>query len=708
MSKKRRKKKHDKPKKQNYRARVMELVLADTTVGFSLRKIMSLLRIHTKADKRKLVELLEKLCQENVLQQDGKKYRACTQLAYYMGRLDYVSSRFGYVVVQELEDDIWVKQENLMGALDQDMVRAVIHKPARKGRKAEGRVTEVIQRHRQEFVGKIEVGTKFAFVVADNRKMHQDIYVRPEDLLGAQTGDKVIVQIIEWPKGDKKPVGTVIEVLGPSGQHEAEMHSILAEYNLPVHFPKDISSQANRIKSEISTEEISKRRDMREVTTFTIDPEDAKDFDDALSIRLLKNGHYEIGIHIADVTHYVKPKTLLDIEAYKRATSVYLVDRTVPMLPERLSNELCSLRPDEDKLTFSAIFELDANAHIKKEWFGRTVIHSNRRFTYEQAQQNIETISGEYAKELTLLNEMALKLKAERFMCGSINFETTEVRFQLDENGKPLQIIPKERKDAHKLVEEFMLLANKRVAEFIAKKDPKCTFIYRIHDYPDIDKLNAFSAFAKKFGHHLDLQEGAIAKSLNKLIEDIEDQPEQNVLQALAIRTMAKAVYTTEQKGHFGLAFEHYSHFTSPIRRYPDMIAHRLLQHYLDGGKSVQADLYQEKCKHCSDRERIAAEAERASIKYKQVEFMTEFIGEVMEGVVSGLTEWGIYVELIQTKCEGMIRMADITDDYYAFDEQNYRIIGQKNKKMYTMGDALTVRVTAANLDRRTIDLEFA
>ena len=451
------------------------------------------------------------------------------------------------------------------------------------------------------------------------------------------------------------------------------------------------------------------RRDFRNITTITIDPEDAKDFDDALSLKVLPNGNYEVGIHIADVTHYLKENSPLDQEAYKRATSVYLVDRTIPMLPEQLSNDLCSLNPKEDKLTFSAVFELDNNAHVRNEWFGRTIIHSDKRFTYEEAQEVIENVKGPFTKELTLLNELALKLRVERFMRGSINFETTEVKFILTEDGKPLGIVPKERKDAHKMIEDFMLLANKKVAEYISKKSKgrKNTFVYRTHDYPDPEKINAFSVFAKKFGHKMDTDQSSLATSLNNLIEDIEGTPEQNVLQTLAIRSMAKAKYTTEKSGHFGLAFAHYTHFTSPIRRYPDVIVHRLLEHYLKGGESMSPQTYEEKCKHSSEMEVKAADAERASIKYKQVEYIESVKDREFEGVVSGVTEYGVFVEMTENKCEGMVRVSAMNDDYYEFDEDNYRVIGRRTKKTITLGDNVKVRVTGTDIDRRTIDLAF-
>jgi ribonuclease R len=581
-----------------------------------------------------------------------------------------------------------------------------------KGRsgRSEGRVLEILERARDEFVGRVEISPRFAFVVPDFKKMHKDIFVHRGDLEGAQHNEKVVVKLTEWREGDKNPTGKVTRVLGKAGVHEVEIHSIMAEFGLPFEYPKEADAEANAISEEISKKEIQKREDFREVTTFTIDPADAKDFDDAISYRRLDNGNLEVGVHIADVTHYVQPKTALEQEAYERATSVYLVDRTIPMLPERLSNGLCSLRPNEDKLTFACVFELDENAKVLKHWIGRTIIHSDRRFAYEEAQENIDKQEGDFFEELTHLNELAKKIRKQRFQNGSVNFETVEVKFKLDEKGTPLGLMVKERKDIHKLIEEFMLLANKYVAEFIFKKNSgKDTFVYRTHDSPDMDRLEVFSGFAKRFGHNLNLDnERQVSSSLNKLMDEIQGKPEQNVLEQLAIRSMAKAKYTTEPKGHFGLAFAHYTHFTSPIRRYPDMMVHRLLQHYLDGGKSPDAEDWEKKCLHSSDREKRAADAERASIKYKQVEYMSLAEDKDYEGIVSGVTEWGVFVEITETKCEGMVRVSDISDDYYEFDERNMRLIGTKSKKMITLGDKVSVRVVNTDIDRRTIDLEFA
>ena len=626
------------------------------------------------------------------------------------GVVDHVSSRFAYVKIGKDEPDIFIKGSDLGSAVDGDTVQIVIF-PTRHGEHREGKVTKVIHRSRNRFVGKVEVSKNFAFVVPDARKIHGDFFIYPENINGATTGDKVIIEVMSWSENDRKAEAKIVEVLGKAGENEAEIHSIMAEFELPFRFPERVINESQKISEGITDEEIKKRWDFREVTTFTIDPEDAKDFDDAISFRKLENGLFEIGVHIADVTHYIEPNSILDQEAFDRATSVYLVDRTVPMLPERLSNELCSLRPREDKLTFAAVFEMDEKGKIKKEWFGRTIIHSDVRFSYEEAQIGLESGQGVLAEELRLLNDIAKKLRKERFSKGAVNFETTEVKFKLDEKGKPLAVIPKVRKDAHKLIEEFMLLANKQVATFVynyKKAKEKNTFVYRIHDFPDPEKVKDFSIFARQFGHKMNIDENSISSSLNKLMSEIEGKPEQNILEQLAIRTMAKAKYSTDVKGHFGLAFNHYTHFTSPIRRYPDMMVHRMLQHYLDDGKHLNKNEYEDKCEHSSEREKRAADAERASIKYKQVEFMASAEKKPFEGLISGVTEWGIYVEIIETKCEGMIRMSDMTDDFYEFDEKNYRLVGRRKRKVYTLGDKINVLVKKTDIDKRLIDLVFA
>jgi ribonuclease R len=688
---------------------VLELFSKNPDTDFTLRQIYRRLGVVDKKGRELVSDMLAALQRESRILVDEDKYTLNLKVEIITGRVDMANNKYAYIVSEQTEDDVRVFREHLNYAMDGDTVKVEVL-PTYEGGRAEGIVVEIIERRREELVGIIQLSKNFGFVVPDFKKLYFDIFVGERGLNGANNGDKVLVKITEWPdKPGKNPTGEVTRVFGPAGEHEAEIHSIMAEFGLPFEFPETVEEEANEISDKITKEEIAKRRDFRDVTTFTIDPADAKDFDDALSIQKLDNGNWEIGVHIADVTHYVTPKTILEKEAFHRATSVYLVDRTVPMLPERLSNGLCSLRPNEEKLTFSAVFELDDNGKLYSEWFGRTVIYSDRRFAYEEAQERIETGEGDFAEEINILNGIAKKLKDKRFKNGAISFETTEVKFKLDDNGKPLYIYVKERKDAHKLIEEFMLLANKKVAEFVynlgkGKKHP--TMVYRTHGAPDPDKLSTFSIFARKFGYKVD-PDGNISAELNNLAEETEGKPEQNVLQNLAIRTMAKAKYSTEPEGHFGLAFAHYSHFTSPIRRYPDMMAHRLLQHYLDGGPSTEKDEYEAKCQHSSEMEKRAADAERASIKYKQVEFMKDTIGNQYKGIVSGVTEWGIFVEIEENKCEGMVRLSSLNDDYYELDANNYRIIGRQNKRIISFGDEVLVEVVSANLNDRTIDLEL-
>jgi ribonuclease R len=685
---------------------------------YSLKDLIKKLGLKRKETKEDLEKELTTLVREGKLVhlKNGLfKNNVSGETNFILGKVDHVSPRFAYVIPQEsAAGDIWVDARFLNGAIDGDIVKAQVFEGSEKFKKEkhqEGKIIEVVERKRTEFVGTIEISPKFAFVIPDNKKIHFDIFIPGELINKAEHRQKVIAEVVEWPEGDKNPIGKIKEVLGNAGENNTEMHAIMAEYGLPFTFPESIDKAAEQIEEEIMKAEISKRRDFRNITTFTIDPVDAKDFDDAISVRKLDNGHYEIGVHIADVTHYVRPGTLLEKEAYLRATSVYLVDRVVPMLPEKLSNGLCSLRPNEDKLTFSAVFEITESGKIMHQWFGKTIIHSIRRFTYEEVQEVIETQSGELKEEVLLLDRLAKILRKERFKNGSISFETIEIKFKLDENGKPLGVYPKIRKDAHKLVEDFMLLANKKVAEQVynmKKGEDKNTMVYRTHDNPNPDKLKSLATFAARFGHKMNVHdEEAIASSLNKLTEDVEGKPEQNVLQGLAIRCMAKAKYTTEADMHFGLAFKHYTHFTSPIRRYPDMMVHRLLFHYLEGGKSEDKHLFEEKCNHSSEREKMAADAERASIKYKQVEFMQSMTDKVFDGIISGMIETGMFVEIVETKCEGMVRLSELTDDFYEVDLDNFRIVGKRQKKHYTLGDTVQVKVKKTDLARRTIDLEL-
>ncbi|MGY6558421.1 MAG: ribonuclease R [Nitritalea sp.] len=714
--------KHNKNKKQKTGKGLDAKQLADKILhfldqhygkAFNAKQLANKLSIKDPVVRGGIDRVLQQLLQKGDVSKDARNaYSSTKEPQFFEGEVDYVNPRFAYVIPQAssgLEEDVIIKESLLKHALDGDRVRIMVFPGRNHSGRLEGRVLEILSRAREEFVGRIEISPRFAFVVPDFRKMHQDIFIPKDQLHGALHNQKVVVKMHDWKEDDKNPIGSVVRVLGKAGEHEVEMHSIIAEFGLPFEYPEEPHLEAEAISDQISEKEIAQRKDFRGVTTFTIDPADAKDFDDAISYRKLENGLLEVGVHIADVTHYVQPKTALEREAYERATSVYLVDRTIPMLPERLSNGLCSLRPHEDKLTFSCVFEIDDSGKVHKQWIGRTVIHSDRRFAYEEAQENIDQASGDYFEELTHLNAIARALRAKRFEQGAINFETVEVKFKLDEKGVPQGLMVKERKDIHKMIEEFMLLANKAVATFIySKNNGKDTFVYRTHDRPDEDRLETFGTFAKRFGHSLKLANiTQVAAQLNALMEEIQGKPEQNVLEQLAIRSMAKAKYTTEPKGHFGLAFSHYTHFTSPIRRYPDMMVHRLLQHYLDGGKSPDAEPWEVKCAHSSEREKRASDAERASIKYKQVEYMSLAEDRPYPGIITGVTEWGVYVEMTETKCEGMVRVADMNDDFYDFDEKNMRLIGRKNKKMYTLGDAVTVRVTATDINRRTIDLEF-
>lgn len=695
--------------------RLRQIFYEEAGESFSYRQLIKKIGIRDAKTKDALKDILFSMeAQGKVARNREGRFVSNTTPSVITGRVDHVNPRFAYVISPDSEEDIWVKTSNLNFAIDGDEVEVQITRPGARGSKPEGKVTKILQRNKKEFVGRIELSEKFAFVVPDNRNLHFDIFVYPEKTMQAKHNDKVIVEIQKWHnRENKSPQGKVILVLGEAGDHEAEIHSIMAEFGLPFSFPEKVEQAAEKISTEIDPQEMVYRRDFRNITTFTVDPFDAKDFDDALSLEWTKEGLMEVGVHIADVSHYVRPRTLLEKEAYERATSVYLVDRTIPMLPEKLSNGLCSLRPNEEKLTFSAVFKIDKQGNVLDRWFGRTIILSDRRFTYEEAQERIESKEGDFQKEINQLNDVAKLIRKRRFKEGAVNFETVEVKFKLDEDGTPLEVVPKIRKDAHKMIEEYMLLANREVATFIYnKRDGKkpegsTTFVYRTHDDPDPEKLESFSKFASRFGHQVSM-DGMVSKSLNNLMNKIEGKPEQNVLEQLAIRSMAKAKYTTEPKGHFGLAFPHYSHFTSPIRRYPDVMVHRLLWHYLEGGKSQDQEAFESKCVHSSEREKRAADAERASVKYKQVEFMRSMMGEEFEGIVSGVTEWGIYVEIVKTKCEGMIRLADLEDDYYEFDEKQFAAIGQNNKNVITLGDKLNVVVARTDIDRRTIDLLLA
>lgn len=676
------------------------------------KQVASKLNLHDDESRALILEILKEEVKKGILNEPEKGKFLLKQLKTFVtGKVDMTSDGSAYIVSEdEFEEDIYVAPRKLRNALHGDIVKVYVY-AKNKGRKKDGEVVEIQKRAKMDFTGIVNLSDRFAFFIPDDRKMLHDIFIPIDSLKGAKDKDKAIARIVDWPEDAKNPIGQITHVLGKQGENNAEMNAILADYGFPLAFPDEVEKQAEAIEEIISPEEIAKRRDFRNVLTFTIDPIDAKDFDDAISFRKLDNGNVEIGVHIADVSHYVKQGTALDKEAFERGTSVYLVDRVIPMLPERLSNGLCSLRPNEDKLCFSAVFELDNQANVVEQWFGRTIIHSDTRFSYEDAQEILENKSGKHSEELLKLNELAYILRERKFKHGAISFESVEIKFRLDEQGKPLGVYAKERKDAHKLIEDFMLLANKKVAEFIAKKGKgkqKLTFVYRSHDTPKEDALLNFSQFAMKFGYKIDISSGReTAKSLNFLMADVEGKKEQNVLTQLAIRSMAKAVYTTKKHSHYGLAFDYYTHFTSPIRRYPDVMVHRLLELYLAGGKSVSEEEYEKFSMHSSQMEKKAADAERASVKYKQAEFLQSNIGMEYNGIISGLTEWGMYVEIIENKCEGMIRLRDLNDDFYVLDEKNYCIIGQRRKKKYQLGDEVRILVKKVDLAKRQIDFSL-
>lgn len=676
------------------------------------RQVATYLNIIDPASKSTILEILEEETLNGVFLEAGKgKYQLHEVQAFLTGKISMANDGSAFLIPDdEFEKDIYIAPRKLRTALHGDKVKLHVYESS-KGKRKEGEVVEIVERVKMEFTGIVKLSQHFAFFIPDDRKMLHDIFIPLEDLNGAKNGVKALARIIDWPAGAKNPVGIIKSILGKQGENNTEMNAILAEYGFPLSFPDDVEKEAQAISTEITKEEIAKRRDFREVLTFTIDPFDAKDFDDAISFKKLDNGNYEVGVHIADVSHYLTPDTALDKEAYDRGTSVYLVDRVIPMLPENLSNGLCSLRPKEEKLCFSAVFEMDEQANVITQWFGKTVIYSDKRFAYEDVQEIIENKAGEYVEEILKLNELAYCLRERKFKHGAISFESTEVKFKLDDAGKPVGVYIKERKDAHKLIEDYMLLANRKVAEFISKKGKgkhKYTFVYRAHDSPKPESLKNFAEFALKFGHKISTKSDRdTARSLNKLMADVEGTKEQNVLTSLAIRSMAKAIYTTKSSSHYGLAFDFYTHFTSPIRRYPDVMVHRLLEHYLNGGDNVSAEHYEKMCQHASQMEKKAADAERASIKYKQAEYLQDNIGQVYAGIISGVTEWGMYVEIEENKCEGMIRLRDISDDFYTLDEKNYCIIGQKKKRKYQLGDEVQIKVKRVDLGKRQIDFSL-
>ena len=702
-----------KPKKKDLSVSIIHFLTENNDKQFNYKQIGAALNVRGEEGRRLLIKVLDKLRDDDLLLETSRgRYRINNRGLMLEGRFERRSNGKNFFVPDDDANIIHIPERNSKHAMNGDRVRVQLL-AKRKRADTEGTVVEILEHTQSRFVGVLEVQKHFAFLVMDNKYLSNDIFIPKEDLLGAANGDKVVVEIVEWPEKANNPVGKVIDILGKPGQNDTEMHAILAQYDLPYKYPEEVEKYATQISEKIEEMEIAKREDFRDVFTITIDPKDAKDFDDALSIRELSPSMWEVGVHIADVTHYVKPGDLVDREAENRATSIYLVDRTIPMLPERLSNGLCSLRPQEEKLCFSVIFQLNNKAEILKSRIVRTVIKSDSRLTYEDAQAVIETGKGDFSVEILQLNNLAKLLREKRFANGAINFERYEVKFNLDEKGKPLGVYFKESKEANHLIEEFMLLANRTVAEAIGKvpKGKKArTFVYRIHDVPDPEKLDTLNTFILRFGHKIK-QDGSkveVAKSINALLDKVQGRPEENLVETIAIRTMSKAVYSTKNVGHYGLAFEYYTHFTSPIRRYPDMLVHRLLERYLDGGKSVDQGSLEGECKHCSEMEQVAANAERDSIKYKQVEFMSDKIGKVYDGVISGVTEWGVYVEINENKCEGMIPIREMDDDFYELDEKNYRLVGRRRKREYRLGQPVSIQVARANLDRKQLDFIFA
>ncbi|NCO64591.1 MAG: ribonuclease R [Flavobacteriales bacterium] len=704
---------------------ILSILKKERNQSFNYKQIASKLGVNDASSRNQIIKKLHALTADKDIEEvERGKYKAIITTEYHSGILDMSPKGTGYVISDDFDEDVFIASNHINRALHGDEVEFYVYKRRKRG-KVEGEITQIIKRAKKDYVGVIQVHNNYAFVIPDSNKMYKDIFVPINKINKAENGDKVLVSLDDWPENADSPYGKVLQVLGKPGEHNTEIHSILAEYGLPYEFPHEVEEFANKIDTSITKEEISKRRDMRDVLTFTIDPKDAKDFDDALSFQVLDNGLYEIGIHIADVSHYVQEGTVLDDEAYERATSIYLVDRVVPMLPEVLSNNACSLRPHEEKYTFSAVFQINDKAEVKNQWFGRTVTYSDARFAYEEAQAIIESNSNDIPKEVSLtgkdyktspeiskavlkLDELAKIMRKKRMRDGAISFDKVEVKFDLDAEANPIGVYFKTTKDANKLIEEFMLLANRKVAEFIGKQSPKKTFVYRVHDEPDVSKLAALQGIVSKFGYKLNFKDRkATTASLNSLLQDVVGKKEQNLVDTLTIRSMSKAEYTTHNIGHYGLAFDYYSHFTSPIRRYPDVMAHRLLQLYLDGGKSVNEDIFEDKCNHSSNMENLATKAERDSIKYMQIRFMEDHKDEEFLGVISGVTDWGIYVEIISNKCEGMVSVRDMKDDHYVFDESHYALVGKISKNMYQLGDEVIVKVKNTDLVKKHLDFNL-
>jgi len=704
---------------------ILSILKKDRNQSFNYKQIAAKLGVNDASSRNQIIKKLQQLLINKEIEEvERGKFKAVINTEYHSGILDLSSKGTGYIICEDFDEDVFIASNNINKALDGDEVEFYVYKRRKKG-KFEGEITNIIKRAKSDYVGTIQIHKNYAFVVTDSTKMYKDIFVPINKINKALDGDKVLVSLEDWPDNADSPYGKVLKVLGKPGEHNTEIHSILAEYGLPYEFPHEVEEFANKLDTSITKDEIAKRRDMRNTLTFTIDPKDAKDFDDALSFEVFNNGLYEIGIHIADVSHYLQEGTILDDEAYERATSVYLVDRVVPMLPEVLSNNACSLRPHEEKYTFSAVFQINDKAEVKNQWFGRTVTYSDARFAYEEAQAIIESKTNSIPEDVSLtgkayqtdqkiadavlkMDDLAKIMRRKRMKDGAISFDKVEVKFDLDDKANPVGVFFKTSKDANKLIEEFMLLANRKVAEFIGKQSPKKTFVYRVHDEPDSSKLSALQGIVSRFGYKLDFKDRkTTTASLNKLLESVAGKKEQNLVDTLAIRSMSKAEYTTHNIGHYGLAFDYYSHFTSPIRRYPDVMAHRLLQQYLDGGKSANEDVYEDKCAHSSNMENLATKAERDSIKYMQIKFMEDHKDEEFVGVISGVTDWGIYVEIISNKCEGMVSVRDMNDDHYQFDDAQYALVGKKTGMTYQLGDEVVVKVKNTDLVKKHLDFNL-
>lgn len=709
------------------RTKVSQSIISDflsthPAQGYSIKQLAAALQIRDSSGRNQIIKKLRSLEQQQLVKETAVGvFKWAQQKNYLEGQIQLTGKGKGYVQIEGWEEEVVIDKRRTNRALNKDIVSVYVYKRKRNGR-IEGEVAQVLKRHQTEYVGIYQHADKFGFVMCTGQNLHTDFFIPGTHINGAKDGDKVLVQLEGWAEQSESPIAKVIRVFGQAGGHQSEIHAILAQYGLPYDFPEDVIKASQKIDSKITTEDYKKRRDFRSIFTLTIDPKDAKDFDDALSFEVLENDLVRVGVHIADVSHYVRPDTLIDEEAYDRATSVYLVDRVVPMLPEVLSNELCSLRPEEEKLCFSAVFDLNKKAEVVDQWFGKTVIYSQLRLAYEEAQHIIETGDVTIPKDISITNAprnigkegleaiktmdvLAKQMRQRRMRQGAISFDRIEVKFNLNKDKDPVGVYFKESRDANKLIEEFMLLANRSVAEFIGKQNPKKTFVYRVHDEPDDQKIAGLQNIIKRFGYQLDTKSRqSTAKSINQLLGQVQGKKEQNLVDTLAIRSMSKAVYTTENIGHYGLAFDYYSHFTSPIRRYPDVMVHRLLEHYLDNNTSANQQQYEERCKHSSDREQLAANAERDSIKYMQVKFMSAHEGQDFDGVISGVTDWGIYVELEHNKCEGMVRLQDLKDDHYRYDAQEYAVIGEFRKKVYRLGDPVRIRVKRADLIKRQLD----